>query len=123
MSKFKYIGANAKSFAGKNVAICFNDGTITIDEDHTCVCPPALQKALDAHPDFERLMQPAEQQAKETQKPKAEATEIKVEQPEPVEKPKAKPEPKKPVAKPEAKKTETKPETTTRRRRTRKASK
>jgi len=121
MSKFKYIGANARSFAGKNVAICFNDGTITIDEDHTCACPPALEKALDSHPDFERLMQPAEQPAKETQKPKAKATEIKVEQPKPV--PKAEPEPKKPVAKPEAKKTETKPETTTRRRRTRKASK
>ena len=120
MIKFKYVGANAESFAGKNVAICFNDGTITIDEDRICECPPALEKALDKHPDYERLMPAvAPTTVKSEPKPKAKET--------PAPKVKAKTEPKpKPkvkddtVVKQEAKKPESKSETTTpRRRRTR----
>ena len=119
MSKFKYIGANAESFAGKNVAICFNDGTITIDEDYTCVCPPTLEKVLDAHPDYERLSSAVAPAVKPEPKPVVKA--------EPAPKAKAKPEPakaKEAVVKQEAKKPEPKSEPTTpRRRRTRKASK
>ena len=122
MSKFKYIGANAESFAGKNVAICFNDGTITIDEDYTCVCPPALEEVLDTHPDYERLSSAVAPVVKSEPEPEP----VK-EKPEPVKAkpaPKAKAKVKEDTVKQEAKKPESKTEATTpRRRRTRKASK
>lgn len=118
MTKFKYIGAHPDSIAGKNVAICFNDGTITVDVDHTCECPPALQEVLDNHPDFERLS-PAKAPAVQPEpKPKA--------QPKPAPVAEAKAEPKvveKTVVKQEVKQPEPKTDTTPRRRRTRKASK
>ena len=57
MTIFKYIGS-ANHLVGRNVAICFNSGSLILDAEALCEVRGALARELDDHPEFVRQTPP-----------------------------------------------------------------